>query len=116
MILTNEHLVEIEQSAIFSRKVSELDLDSIEDASAIQQGFIQTMLHFGKVLVQTAGELPNFNFAGLPFPYEISQKIMEIKEAYMKNCRTETAMAGGAVPKKEVSAVPQNQEEPTPGS
>lgn len=85
IILTNEHLVEIEQSAIFSRKVSELDLDCIEDASAFQKGFFQTMLRFGEVLVQTAGELPNFDFKGVPFPYEVSQKVMEVKENFMNN-------------------------------
>lgn len=85
IILTGEHLVEIQQLAIFSRKVSELDLDCIEDASSIQKGFIQTMFHFGNVLIQTAGELPNFNLNGIADPNGVQQKIMETKESYMKN-------------------------------
>lgn len=85
IILTGEHLVEIQQLAVFSRKVSELDLDCIEDASSSQRGFIQTMFHFGDVLIQTAGELPNFNLSGIENPNGIQQKIMETKEAYMKD-------------------------------
>lgn len=85
VILTGEHLVEVSQLAIFSRKVSELDLDCIEDASSSQKGIVETMFHFGEVLIQTAGELPNFDFNGLEDPNGIQQKIMETKENYMKN-------------------------------
>lgn len=87
IILTSEHLVEIEQPAIFSRKVSELDLDCVEDATAAQKGFVATMFHFGDVLIQTAGELPNFNFTGIEDPNGVQQKIMEAKENYMKQTR-----------------------------
>jgi hypothetical protein len=84
VILTGEHLVEIQQLAVFSRKVSELDLDCIEDATSSQKGFIPTIFHFGDVLIQTAGELPNFNLNGLSDPNGVQQKIMEVKESYMK--------------------------------
>lgn len=84
VILTDEHLVEIQQLSLFSRKTSELDLDCIEDASASQKGVVQTLFHYGKVLVQTAGELPNFDLNNFQDPDGIQQKIMEAKEHYMK--------------------------------
>jgi len=84
VILTNEHLVEIQQLGLFSRKVSELDLDSIEDATSSQHGFFATMLQFGDVLIQTAGELPNFNIQRIGDPEEVQQKVMEVKEIFMK--------------------------------
>lgn len=93
IILTTEHLVEIEQPAIFSRKVSELDLDCVEDATASQGGFLATMFHFGDVLIQTAGELPNFHFTGIENPNGVQQKIMETKENYMKHTRAQAAAA-----------------------
>lgn len=85
IILTTEHLVEIEQSAVFSRKVSELDLDCVEDATSDQKGFWATMFHFGDVLIQTAGELPNFHFLNVEDPSGVQQKIMEAKEVFMKS-------------------------------
>lgn len=85
IILTNEHIVEIEQSALFARKVSELNLDCLEDATFIQKGFWKTILHYGDILVQTAGSLPNFDFKGVPYPYETAQKIMEIQDEFRKN-------------------------------
>lgn len=87
IILTNEHVVEIEQSALFSRKVSELSLDCLEDASFTQKGFFKTILHYGDILVQTAGTLPNFDFKGAPYPYETAQKIMGIQDEYRKSNR-----------------------------
>lgn len=84
VILTDEHLVEIKQLGIFHRKVSQLDLDTIEDATASVKGALATIMHIGTVFVQTAGELPNFEFRGLEDPYAIQQKIMETKEIYMK--------------------------------
>jgi uncharacterized membrane protein YdbT with pleckstrin-like domain len=85
VILTDEHLVEIQQLSLFSRKTSELDLDCIEDASSSQKGIVQTLLKYGNVLIQTAGELPNFNLNNFEDPDGIQQKIMEAKEHYMKS-------------------------------
>jgi type III secretory pathway component EscS len=85
VILTDEHLVEIQQLSLFSRKTSELDLDCIEDASSSQKGIVQTLLKYGNVLIQTAGELPNFNLNNFEDPDGIQQRIMEAKEHYMKS-------------------------------
>lgn len=88
VILTDEHMVEIEQSALFSRKVSELNLDCLEDTSFTQKGFFRTILHFGDILVQTAGSLPNFEFKDVPYPYETAQKIMQVQDEYRENNKT----------------------------
>jgi hypothetical protein len=85
IILTTEHLVEIHQRGLFNREISELDLGSIQDATATQKGVLQTMFKFGTVFVQTAGELPNFNLTGIGNPNLIQQKIMEAKELAMKS-------------------------------
>lgn len=81
-ILTTKHFVEIKQMAPFSRKTSVLDLGSIEDVSATQKGILATLFHYGGVLVQTAGELPNFNIYGVGDPSLIQRKIMEAKDRY----------------------------------
>lgn len=83
-IITTEHIVDIDQVSIFNRKISTLSLDKIQDVSASQKGVLQTMLKYGDIIVQTAGELPNFEFFDMPNPYENSQKIMEIQEEFLK--------------------------------
>jgi hypothetical protein len=94
VILTQRHLVEIQQNSLFFRKISQLDLENVEDATASERGIVETGLHFGTVIIQTAGELENFKFEQMPEPYELAQKIMEIKE----QCENErrNGMASGA--------------------
>lgn len=80
VILTDEHLVEIEQLALFSRRVSVLDLDQIEDVTFSQHGFIQTFFDFGDLEIQTAGATKNFTFKNMSDPDHLQRKIMELKE------------------------------------
>lgn len=82
VVLTSEHLVKIEQFALFSRRISELDLGTIEDITFIQRGVFATIFKFGDVVVQTAGELPNFILSSFGDPEGLQQKIMEAQESY----------------------------------
>ena len=84
-IITTEHLVDIGQKNLFSRKIAELGLENIQDIAASQMGLLQTFYNFGDVVIQTAGELPNFTLEKAPNPYDVSQKIMELKEEFIKN-------------------------------
>jgi uncharacterized membrane protein YdbT with pleckstrin-like domain len=81
-LITTEHIVEICQTSLFSRKISELGLDRIQDVSASQKGMSETMFNYGDIDVQTAGELPNFLFTKVPSPNETAQKVMELEEEY----------------------------------
>jgi len=81
-LVTNQHLVAIDQLMLFSRKISELTLEDIQDVSATQHGFFQSIFHYGDVIVQTAGEKPNFTLEKIGDPYEMSRQVMEIKDKY----------------------------------
>ncbi|MDO8507855.1 MAG: PH domain-containing protein [bacterium] len=81
-IVTNQNLVDIDQLGLFSRKISELSLEDIQDVSATQHGILQSFLHYGDIVVQTAGEKMNFTFEKVKDPYATAKKIMEIKEKY----------------------------------
>lgn len=84
-IITNEHLVDIGQKNLFARKISQLGLENIQDVSASQMGMLQTFYNYGDVTIQTAGEMPNFTLEKAPNPYDLEQKIMELKEEFLKN-------------------------------
>ncbi len=84
LILTSKHLVIVRQNGIFSRDVSTLDLATIQDVATSQHGVIQTMFNFGKVIVQTAGEMPNFVYNNVGNPNDIQDAIMDAKELYIK--------------------------------
>lgn len=79
IIITDKHLVDVSQKAYFSRSVSTLALQDIEDVSIEKNGFLPTFFDFGNLKIQTAGELPNFELKSVADPESIQRQIMEIK-------------------------------------
>lgn len=76
-IITTHRIINIEQQGLFSRKVSELNYAKIQDVTTEVHGFIPTILNFGDVEVQTAGEEGNFVFRTVSDPYSIKNAIMQ---------------------------------------
>lgn len=84
-IVTNERIVSIEQNGFFKRKISELHLHQIQDVSAQVLGAFATLLHYGDIHIQTAGERENFVFRSIPNPYRISKIIIELHEKSLED-------------------------------
>lgn len=78
-IITNERIVNIEQKALFIRTISELKFDKIQDTSIEIIGLIPTILNFGDVHVQTAGNTERFLFHKVPDPQKIKGLIMNMQ-------------------------------------
>jgi uncharacterized membrane protein YdbT with pleckstrin-like domain len=76
-IITDKRLMNIEQRGLFMRKTSELDYAKVQDVSVDIKGFLATVLNYGDVLVQTAGEQPNFLFRTIPNPLYVKKLIMQ---------------------------------------
>jgi hypothetical protein len=79
-IVTNHRIVNIEQRGLFSRTISELDLAKVQDVTSEVKGIIPSVLNFGSVFVQTAGEVERFVFEEVPFPHEIRKRILDLIE------------------------------------
>ncbi len=79
-ILTSLRLVDIDQNRLFSRSIAELALDDIEDVKVTRNGILETVANFGDVLVQTAGEKPNFLLDKISFPQEVAALILDLSE------------------------------------
>lgn len=75
-IITNKRIVDIWQKGIFSQRISELTLPNIEDVTSEVKGFWATVLGYGNVEIQTAGEKENFIFQSVPEPREIEKLII----------------------------------------
>ncbi|MCD6194876.1 hypothetical protein J7K05_01580 [bacterium] len=75
-ILTNRRLVDIEQVNIFQRQVASTDLVYIQDVSSEVKGFLPSLLDYGRVVVQTAGERPNFILENIPHPSAVARQIL----------------------------------------
>lgn len=83
ILVTNEHIVDIDQNTLFHRSVSTLTLSRIQDVHAEVDGPAQTLLQYGTIIVQTAGEKQNFSFDYMPDPYEAEQYVLKVHKEYM---------------------------------
>jgi len=79
-IITNKRIVDIQQNGLFSREVSELELEKIQDVTTEVLGIIPTFLDYGQVYIQTAGEKERFVFINVPAPYRIKDTIMNLQK------------------------------------
>jgi len=84
-IVTDRRIVDIEQAGFFHRQISELHLRQVQDVNAKINGIFPTLLHYGDVIIQTAGERENFQFFSIPNPYLISKRIINLHEHHLEN-------------------------------
>jgi uncharacterized membrane protein YdbT with pleckstrin-like domain len=55
LIVTNQRVIEIEQRGLFSREISSLNLENIQDVTIDTHGIIQTFFKLGDIHIQTSG-------------------------------------------------------------
>lgn len=84
-IVTNRRILNITQSGLFHRQVSELRLYRVQDATASLAGLLHTLFNFGQIEIQTAGEHARFIFEDITQPQEVAKTIMQLAEADRSN-------------------------------
>jgi uncharacterized membrane protein YdbT with pleckstrin-like domain len=77
-IVTNYRIVNVEQHSLFNRTISELDLTKIQDVTSEVKGVIQSILGFGNVYIQTAGEKERFIFEQIHAAHDIRKKLLDL--------------------------------------
>ena len=77
-IITNDRIIDIEQTSLFGRSISELDLTRVQDVHSEIKGIIASFFNYGLVVVQTAAEHENFVFKQVPNPHGVRQRILEL--------------------------------------
>lgn len=83
-IVTDQRIVDISQEGFFKRQISELHLHQVQDVNASVVGLWGTILHFGDIHIQTAGERENFVFRSVPHSYTVAKQIITLHEAHME--------------------------------
>jgi uncharacterized membrane protein YdbT with pleckstrin-like domain len=81
-VVTSERVLSLEQNGVFNRRVAELRLSRVQDVSSQVKGIWETLLHFGDVSVETAGEQPNVTFHQVPGPYEVSERLLRLVDEW----------------------------------
>ncbi|OGG55103.1 hypothetical protein A3D62_01115 [Candidatus Kaiserbacteria bacterium RIFCSPHIGHO2_02_FULL_49_11] len=80
-IVTDQRVVNIDQKSLFRREVSTLRMERVQDISIEVDGIIATVLNFGTIRVQSAGESKDFLIEGIANPESIKRKILARMDA-----------------------------------
>lgn len=84
LIITTKSITQVAQAGLFNRRVSQLAISNIEDATALRKGIFQTALNYGILNVETAGEQNNFHFDFCPQPDLYAKYILEAREKFVE--------------------------------
>ncbi len=84
LFVTDENIVDMDQVGIFQRTIATLRLSRVQDISVNVKGPMQTVLGYGTVTVQTAGEKELFHFDYVPDPYAVKAYIVSIYEKFIE--------------------------------
>jgi len=82
-IVTSDSITQVSQVGLFRKQTSQLSLANLEDVTFEQTSFIQQMLGFGTLKVESAGERSKFSFAFCPKPDSCAKKIIAAHEAFI---------------------------------
>lgn len=78
-IITDERIVDVDFINLTTKKVSDAELEKIQDVSFTNAGAIGTIFNYGDVVVQTAAEIPEFVFENVPKPAEVAKILQRLR-------------------------------------
>ena len=77
LIVTNLHVIDIEQISLWHREISTVQLQKVQDIQTTIDGLVQSVLDYGTLEIQSAGSMTNFVVHRVQKPNLIRQKINE---------------------------------------
>jgi len=86
-IITNERTIHTELRGLFSRVISYVPHDKIQDITIDIHGFLPTFFNFGNLHIQTAGGFRKFVFRDVPNPDKTKRIIFEAQKEYYKKMK-----------------------------
>ncbi|WKZ25376.1 MAG: PH domain-containing protein [bacterium] len=78
-IVTDERVIDIDFYNLIYKEVSDANIDKIQDVTYKMGGAIRTVFNYGDVLIQTASEVPNFEFEAVPKPDKVAKILQDLR-------------------------------------
>jgi len=79
-IVSNQKVVDILQKQLFSRNISELDLDRIQDVTTDISGLFPTIFNYGDITIKTASNTTSIIFRSVPDPEEVRKDLIKLSD------------------------------------
>lgn len=77
--VTNMRIVDVEFTNLINKHVSGAIVDKVQDVTYTTSGVFRTIFDFGDVFIQTAAEVPEFDFFAVPSPGRVAKVIDDLK-------------------------------------
>ncbi len=77
-IITDERVIDVDFYNLLFKKISEAKIENIEDITSSNAGFLQSILDYGQVRVQTSAEIPQIEFENVPHPSKVAKFLSEM--------------------------------------
>lgn len=78
-IITDERIIDIDFFNLIYKQVSDTNIDKIQDVTYTMGGVARTLFNYGDVFVQTAAEVPNFDFLAVPNPDKVAKILQDLR-------------------------------------
>jgi membrane protein YdbS with pleckstrin-like domain len=102
LVITNLHIIKVEQDGLFNQTTARLDLDRVQDVKGSRHGMIEMMLDYGDIEIETAGAQENFLFRNAQAPLVLADELARLHENYdhaaSSKPRETTPTVSGAAP------------------
>lgn len=98
LTITDRNITQILQYGIFSRKVSQLNVNNVEDVTAEQKGILATTFNYGTLKIETAGEQVNFHYTFCPNVGYYAKIILDAREQMLGQMKVPNSTATTSAP------------------
>ncbi len=78
-IITDERIFDFDFYNLTYRKVTDVNIDKIQDVTVSIGGGIGTLFNYGNVQIQTAAEIPEIDFINVPQPDKVAKVLREMR-------------------------------------
>lgn len=95
--VTTDSITQISQVSLFSRQVSQVSMENLEDVTVDQSGILPHIFGYGTLKVESAGEKSKFQFPYCPTPNKYARQILESHEAFLEERRDIRHIGGNNV-------------------
>ncbi|MCH7951603.1 PH domain-containing protein [Patescibacteria group bacterium] len=77
-IITDERIVDVDFHSLLYKEVSDMKIDNIQDVTFVMGGALRSLLNYGTVYIQTAGQRREFDFDDVPRPDRVAKVLNEL--------------------------------------
>jgi hypothetical protein len=77
--ITTARIIDVDFFNLINKRVSNAEIEMIQDVSYTTGGVLRTMLNYGDIFIQTAAEVSEFDFLAVPNPEKVAKILDDLR-------------------------------------